>query len=490
MVDNTNFLSLFFLASGLLTACDSVNPGFQTALTSKGLNYIVQVGLPILKSELSNLQIPDISGKAGSPIGNIDYELHNIKLTQISIPTASITSSSAGLVVQVSGMSLGLSADWHYKMTGFPYISDSGSADVSASSIGMKVTVMIGVDTKGHATLKASGCSLNIGHLSIKFHGGASWLYNLFSSYIADALKGNIQSQVCSQAVNAINTQGNKALESLPIISNIDSTSEINYALTKAPAFTSTYVSTDHKGEFFSRKAPAEAPFSPPPMPGVTKTDKMLYVWLSDYMADTAGYVYQQAGVMQYELTPENTHIPSGIPFHLNTTSFKLFLPQLYNKFPNEAMLLNLSAVKPPDLTISPTAINFTLPGQVDVLVRSANKTIQNAFTLGVIMYASVDVAIHSSGNQENITGKANFLRATLSLVKSNIGTFDVSLLQTSVNTLCTLFVIPALNVYAGVGFPIPTVDGVSFVGSTIELEQDVVMIGTDINYKPSFWHS
>ena len=37
---------------------------------------VVQVGLPILKSELSNLQIPDISGKAGSPIGNIDYELH------------------------------------------------------------------------------------------------------------------------------------------------------------------------------------------------------------------------------------------------------------------------------------------------------------------------------------------------------------------------------------------------------------------------------
>ena len=27
------------------------------------------------------------------------------------------------------------------------------------------------------------------------------------------------------------------------------------------------------------------------------------------------------------------------------------------------------------------------------------------------IMYASVDVAIHSGGNQENITGKANFLR-------------------------------------------------------------------------------
>ena len=65
---------------------------------------------------------------------------------------------------------------------------------------------------------------------------------------------------------------------------------------------------------------------------------------------------------------------------------------QLYNKFPNEAMLLNLSAVKPPDLTISPTAINFTLPGQVDVFVRSANKTIQNAFTLGVVRGWHVNV--------------------------------------------------------------------------------------------------
>ena len=54
-----------------------------------------------------------------------------------------------------------------------PYISDSGSADVSASSIALKVLVVVGADSKGHATLKSSGCSLDIGHLDIKFHGGA-----------------------------------------------------------------------------------------------------------------------------------------------------------------------------------------------------------------------------------------------------------------------------------------------------------------------------
>ena len=36
--------------------------------------------------------------------------------------------------------------------------------------------VVVGVDSKGHATLQASGCSLDIGHLDITFHGGARLL--------------------------------------------------------------------------------------------------------------------------------------------------------------------------------------------------------------------------------------------------------------------------------------------------------------------------
>ena len=134
-------------------------------------------------------------------------------------------------------------------------------------------------------------------------------MYNLFSSYIASALKGSIDSQVCQQAVKSIDTQGNAALESLPVIVDIDKVSEIDFALLSPPSFTSTYVSTDHKGEFFNRNNPKEAPFTPPPLPGVQATDKMLYVWLTDYLADTAGYVYQQAGILQYVMTPENTKV-------------------------------------------------------------------------------------------------------------------------------------------------------------------------------------
>ena len=40
----------------------------------------------------------------------------------------------------------------------------------------MSVTADVGVDTNGHATLSASGCSLDIGHVGVKFHGGARFV--------------------------------------------------------------------------------------------------------------------------------------------------------------------------------------------------------------------------------------------------------------------------------------------------------------------------
>ena len=54
-----------------------------------------------------------------------------------------------------------------------PHISDHGSADVSVSSTSLSLVAALGADSKGHFTLSASQCSINIGHLDVKFHGGA-----------------------------------------------------------------------------------------------------------------------------------------------------------------------------------------------------------------------------------------------------------------------------------------------------------------------------
>lgn len=53
---------------------------------------------------------------------------------------------------------------------------------------------------------------------------------------------------------------------------------------------------------------PVEAPVTPPPLPAISKTDRMMYVWLTDYVANTAGYVYQVAGALAYNVTPDKVN--------------------------------------------------------------------------------------------------------------------------------------------------------------------------------------
>ena len=53
---------------------------------------------------------------------------------------------------------------------------------------------------------------------------------------------------------------------------------------------------------------PEEYPFKPSPLPPVSDgdySDKMTYVWMTDYVANSAAVVYQKAGLMSYTITDD-----------------------------------------------------------------------------------------------------------------------------------------------------------------------------------------
>ena len=478
---------LFFVFSTLfLQLAWSVNPGFRTAITEKGFEYIVQVGLPILEAQLNNIKIPDLHGDYPSPIGNVHWDLTNIRMGNFKIPKAAISTGTAGLTVSASGLSLSGGAHWHYKTHIIFPVSDSGSADISLSGTSLSVTVKIGKDSKGHATLSSSACKFSIGGLSIHFHGGASWLYNLFDSEIAGSIKGSLNGQICKQAVNAINTQGNKALESLPVQVNVDKTAMVDYSIVKDPVFNAQYMETEHKGEFLSRAKPQEAPISPVSLPGIGSTTRMLYIWLTTYIANTAGIVYTDAGKLHVRITPDE--VPPNIPIKLNTSSFKLIIPSLYTKYPNMNMTLLLHATKPPVMTVDPKGANVTVFGDVDVCVYDTehNNVVTPAFNLSVIVYTNATLGVKEEGKTPYIIGKANFIGANFSLIYSSIGNFNAKLLQEAVNFLCEGFVIKELNKYGAAGLEIPLIDGVQLINPEIKLGNQYIMVDTDINYKPS----
>jgi hypothetical protein len=68
-----------------------------------------------------------------------------------------------------------------------------------------------------------------------------------------------------------------------------------------------------------------------------------------------------QAGSLQ--------HIVDKVPdqFLLNTASWRFLIPKLYRKYPNEDMLLNISAISAPSVKINVGGVDATV--DLDVIV-------------------------------------------------------------------------------------------------------------------------
>lgn len=412
-----------------------------------------------------------------------------MQIQSLALPTSSLTPGSNGLTLKASGISA--KTGGHINVNDgndFPHISASTDLDITFSGVAFSVSILFGNDSSGRATAKTSGCSASVGDAQVHFHGGSSWIYKVVDA-IADfggMLKDNFAPTFCKGVTDAINNQLNHAIESAPVIVKVDKWAEVNYALIQHPVYTNTSVATLHKGEFESLSHPTEAPFSPPPLPPITESDtsKMMYIWLTEYVVNTAGLVYHETGFLAYNITPDK--VPKDIPIQLNTSSFRGLIPALYNKYPDMAMLLTVKTTKPPQMQIYPKSANLTGVGEVNVQVITPSKTVQSAFTMGLTVYMNAYAWVHPNGTTQVISANITLLRFTFDLVSSNIGNISLAELNQAVELLVNLFVIPAANVYGQRGLEIPLMDGISFVNPSVSFGEGYVLVSSDINYKPT----
>ena len=61
------------------------------------------------------------------------------------------------------------------------------------------------------------------------------------------------------------------------------------------------------------------------------------------------------------------------------------FSPQLYAKYPNRPMLLEVNNTAPMTVNCTPQIATGTVPGTVKVLVQQADNSTVEAFTLGAV---------------------------------------------------------------------------------------------------------
>lgn len=139
----------------------------------------------------------------------------------------------------------------------------------------------------------------------------------------------------------------------------------------------------------------------------------------------------------------------------LNTAKWKYIVPQLYRKYPNDDMQLNLTLTSPPIMRINPQGIGGTITTDMTVNVLDAGEIVPVACITVVI---SVSGVVKISGN--NLAGEANLHDFTLNLKWSKVGNFHMFLIQETMRVFLNTVFVPIINSHLRKGFPLPIVHG------------------------------
>ncbi|KAK3536307.1 hypothetical protein QTP86_002934 [Hemibagrus guttatus] len=269
--------------------------------------------------------------------------------------------------------------------------------------------------------------------------------------------------QICSLVAEAIDEM-NPHLKTLNVLAQVDKYAEIEYSMVESPLISNSSIDLGLKGEFYNIGHHQEPPFSPTPFSLPDQDTNMLYIALSAFTLNSAGFVYNSAGVMSLYITDDM--IPSGFPIRLNTRTFGTFIPQIAKQFPGLMMKLLVKAVKEPDISFEPNNVTVQASSTITAYAIQPNATLSPVFILNV--NASVSAQIYVSGLK--VAGVLSLNEMNMALVTSYVGPFQVKSLDSVFNMILKVVVIPKVNAYLKQGYPLPSIGKMNLLNTQLQI--------------------
>ncbi|XP_058143348.1 lipopolysaccharide-binding protein-like [Dasypus novemcinctus] len=283
--------------------------------------------------------------------------------------------------------------------------------------------------------------------------------------------------QVCEAIKRAVSSGLQPYLRTLPVTSVIDYVASIDYRLVSNPMVSAKGLDVFFKGEFFSRKRHIPAPIHVPVIEMPWKKAHMVYFGVSEYVFNTANWVYEHARQMHFSIG--TAQIPMNIPIQLHTNSFKTLVPQLAKLYPNMKMELEVSPETTPFLIFN--SGNASLMAVMEIHAYALRPKTSDHISLfqiraKTILHPTFNV---TSGRIIAFLTTESWLK--LELKQSNVDFFDVQPMETIFNYYAQHTIIPSLNEKLEEGFPLPLPKSTNLTHAVVQIYENFLLIGANI---------
>ncbi|MCL7032343.1 hypothetical protein MKW94_029402 [Papaver nudicaule] len=468
------------------TLSQSNDDGFVSLLLSeKGVNFAKDVLIEQAISSLAPLQLPQVFKKSVRIpiIGNINMGASNVTIYQVNVSSSSITlnnNNTGEISIVASGATANLSMNWSYSYHSwgfFPFeITDQGVASIQVE--GMDVKLNIGLEYDG-GTLKLSPlkCGCLVKDIAIILDGGLSWLYQGFINAFGGQIRSAVESTISDKIREGI-LKLDSLLQTLPKEVPVDDIASLNVTLVNKPLFEGSSIGLEINGLFTAKESGVVSKYYHKNLESSVNSpslQKMLGISLDQAVFNSASDVYFKADSLRWivEKVPDQSY--------LNTNRWRYIVPQLYKKYPNDNMRLNISFSTPPFLKIHSDEIDVTIYSDMIIEVLNDDE---------IIPVACISVIVKASGyakiTENNLGGHIDMEDFDLSLKWSKIGNFHMHLIESLMRTFIKTAALPYANSRLTKGFPLPIFRGFTLQNADLIYRRSKIMISTDVGFTGS----
>jgi len=457
--------------------------GVRVTVTQQALSYLKDEAIPLAEAAALAAEIPEMTETVHVPVvGHVDLTLKNMKINRLSVQNSSIElNPSNSIGVSITGLDLDITLDWHYRESSWPHISDSGSGEGSTTHANGAVGFILGSDMTGHPTAKISTCGIDLSGLSIKLHGGASWLYDVIIDIFHKKIVKALDEGICKVLTTDVQAQLDKFLAEAPVQHVLGDHIAIDYSLADPNGIVITPDSLligSCQGEFFPEGGqPGQAPGKPVDMP-TTVTDTQFQVFITDFSVESLGYTAVTAGLAQMLITKDMA--PGMAKDFFATDFYGQYAPGILDKYGQGTdVALFLAIHQTPDVIFT-TKDGVDVKAGVELTIRAKNQagSFEDAFTVML----TCDVDGDAKVNGTIISGELTEVTATAALVSSHVGNVDIDGINDLVQFALSMG-LDAVNEILAKGTPLPTLPGLEFVNPSIIYRDDYIVVATNIHF-------
>lgn len=477
-------------------------PGLRFMLENSGVNKIIQDALPEIVENIKSTPFPDQSITTTVALaGEITVNLTHIRISSLEINSVSASFVQPNiLTTNANGVSIVIDLDFSFKQKSWPHTA--GTGDVQSTCTGANIALSVAIFTRADDAEKplfnATSALVSLGTMNIKIHGGGSvgWLLSLLENLFKTQIKKSLETNIQDSLITTINVQLNDAIHQAPFVIPIPfppetgMTGEIDVGLANPATVsdpTSPVLVIDSKMKFGIPGKPASSPFTPVDLPTkVSSTSNDFSLYVTQWIPNNAIWQLFNDGKLKYRITDDI--IPPESPIHLNTNDLKNYIPELFEKFPNQSVVVDVEALYAPyvqfDIPVY-TVLNVSLTFSVV----DATKAIVPAFKMNTNAYGSmskVNVQASEDGSALKITGKLDEMKISTELVQSWMGPVNVDRIRVTVSILINNGILPTINEKLEAGILIELPKGLIVSNIVFQFLTGYLSLGGQVKYTPS----